>query len=84
MIILWLFNETQVAALELSLRPNYCAKSKYSILRLCFFLKKVNPNHNESNLLLYKIQNVLEVQVIIIVSNSLLDVGMEDSIHLGK
>lgn len=32
---------------------------------------------------MYKIQDVLEVKVIIIVSDALLDVGVENCIHLG-
>lgn len=35
------------------------------------------------NLFLYKIQDVLEVQVVVIVSDALLDVGVENGIHLG-
>lgn len=35
------------------------------------------------NLFLYKIQDVLEVKVIVIVSDALLDVGVENCIHLG-
>lgn len=42
------------------------------------------PPPPNPNLFLYKIQDVLEVQVIVIVSDALLDVGVENSIHLRR
>lgn len=41
------------------------------------------PSFSQPNLFLHEIQDVLEVQVVVVVPDSRLDVGVENLVHLG-